>query len=623
MKDAGRANGQKPSRGKFFAFLRKKGSGKAKRSPEAQSSEPSPVLSAEELAAIEAERERLAQEMIQREIDSMVRAEGSRLYQVFQLHHGLPPVTDDKGCYSLAVFTDNNDLPTYEERALLIRLDRELAPFYDYAFDPMASVRAESAAADGYGAPGNEVEANVRSKFASRKSIDATCRVLMPDDALNAYLFVLPPQDGGSGFTKDDVAKALKSEKVSFGVIDECIDAVVVQQKYLAIVKVAEGMAPTDGIDGEIVDRFYREVKIRLKERADGTIDYRDLGWLQTAGKGDVICDIIPPLPQKDGKNVCGKPVPGKTGMEAEPPVGDGAIISDDGSKILAAMDGVVLFRQDCFHVEPLLTIESDVDTGVGNLDLIGSVIIHGDIRGGYSVKATGNITVRGRVENATVKAGGSIQVGNGMNGSETGVLRAEGDVACRYIEHSTVSAGNSVVSDTIVNSNVSAGNAIEVTTGRATIVGGRVAARNRIQAQTVGNYGNTLTTVILGETLESLEEKQELTQKNIALGKELAEKEKGLKHFEQRPVLNPDARKKYEDYKRAIQALRISIQDNRGRLDAIERSKPPNTGCFLRAGVVHPPLELTISGVRSTIRTGTSGVRYVLRSGEVIQIPY
>jgi hypothetical protein len=273
--------------------------------------------------------------------------------------------------------------------------------------------------------------------------------------------------------------------------------------------------------------------------------------------------------------------------------------------------------------VEPLLTIEGDVDTAVGNLDLIGSVIIHGDIRGGYRVKATGNITVQGRVENAYVRAGGSIQVGNGMNGSETGVLRAEGDIVCRYIEHSTVSSGHSVVSDAIVNSNVSAGNYIEATTGRGTIVGGRIVARNRIQAQTIGNYGNTLTSVILGDTLESLDEKLELTQRGASLGKELAEKEKSLKHLGQRPVLNSNDRKKVDSIKGEILVLNNKIQEVNSRLDAIERSRPPNTGCYLRAGIVHPPLDLTISGVRTVVRAGTSGVRFVMRSGEVAQIPY
>jgi len=618
MKESERAKGQKSSTGKFFAFFRQKGSANAKKTPAPPLPEPEPEPSAEELAAQAAERERVALELIKREKDSMVKASGSCLYNLYQYHHGLPPVTDENGCYSLIVFTEYNELPTDEERALLTDFDRKLALTFDYTLYDTTAQKSGSAfsshSSSDFSVPGDDRVFGQNS---------AACHVLMPENALNAYLFITPPQVGGNGFTIEDVINALSDANVSFGVNNERIKAIVNEQNYLTIVKVAAGREPIDGKDGEVVELFQREITIKLKERADGTIDYRDLGWLQTTGAGDTICDIIAPLDPQDGVNVRGEPIAGNVGMKAAPLVGEGAVLSDDGCKLLSAIDGVVLFKQDRFHVEPLLTIENDVDTGIGNLDLIGSVIIHGDIRGGYSVKATGNITVQGRVENAFVKAGGSIQVGNGMNGSETGTLRAEGDVVCRYIEHSTVSAGHSVVSDAIVNSNVSAGNYIEVTTGRGTIVGGRIMARNRVQAQTLGNYGNTLTSVFLGDTLESMEEKQELTQKSITLGKELVEKEKSLKHLGQRPVLSQDDRKKSDDLRKSIESLRNEVQEVGNRLYLIERNRPPNTGCYLRAGVVHPPLELTISGVRTTVHSGTSGVRFALRSGEVVQIPY
>ena len=612
MKDAENEEGRKSFMGKFFSPFRKKKSGDAGAPTEPAVPEPVPEPSAEELAAIEAERERIAQEQIKRERDSMARAASSSLYKLYQSHHGLPPVTDDNGCYSLSVFTEHNELPTDEERALLIWLDQRLASAGKGSPGGVAPARKAAAAASGSGAPESEPG-----------RVDADCRVLMPENALNAYIFVLPPQNGGGGFTNEDVRHALFSANVSFGLIDARVEAVVAEQRYLTITNIASGIAPKDGKDGRVVDRFLREARIKLKERADGTIDYRDLGWLQTTARGDAISEIIPPLPPTDGKNVRGETVPGNTGKPAMPPIGVGVALSEDGSRLLATIDGVVLFKQDRFLVEPLLTIESDVDSAVGNLDLIGSAIIKGDIRGGYSIKATGNITVQGRVENAFVKAGGSIQVGNGMNGGDTGTLRAEGDIVCRYIEHSTVSAGNNVVSDTIVNSNVSAGNYVEVTTGRGTVVGGCVVARNRVQALTVGNYGNTLTSIVLGDTMESLEEKQALSQKSAALGKELSEREKSLKHLGQRPVMGPLDRKRAEELKKTIMSLTSALQEAKARLDEIERSRPPNTGCYLRAGVVHPPLELTISGVRTTVRTGTSGARFVKRSGEVVQAAF
>ena len=578
---------------------------------------------AEDLEAIEAEKAREAEELAQRENDNMVKVEGSSLYRIYEYYHGVPPVEDDDGRYSLVVFTENDELPTDEQRELLIGIDQKLVQEPEFWAGNKAMEQKPTSKDRGDSASGSGAVADSKEE-ADPAAVDSVCLILVPDDRLNAYLFVLPPLHGGGGFTKEDVSEALSEALVSFGIVDDKrIRAVVDAQKYLAIVQVAAGTSPIDGKDGEVVDLFKREVGITLKERPDGTIDYRDLGWLQTAKAGAVISEILPPTDAQDGLCVRGTPVSGTPGEEAEPILGSGVVLSEDGSKIMAEIDGVVLFMHNCFHVEPLLEIETDIDSSVGNLDLAGSMIIKGDVRGGYTVKATGNITVLGRVENAIVEAGGSIQVGNGMNGGETGTMRAGGDIVCRYIEHSVISAGNKVVSDAIINSDVSAGNTIEVTSGRATVVGGRLMARNRIHAQTIGNYSNSLTTIILGDTLENLAEKQELIQKKQSLGKELNEKDKGLKYMKQRTVTSASDRKKLNDLKAAIKHLKKELAEVDDCLDTIERNQPPKTGCYLRAGKIYPPVELTISGVRTVIRADAFSVRMVVRGGEVVQMPY
>ena len=577
----------------------------------------------EELEAIEAEKARAAEELAQREKDNMVRAYGSALYKIYEYYHGVPPVEDDDGCYSLVVFTENDELPTDEQRELLLGIDKKLVKEPEcwggskaLTKKPPAKDRSDIASGSSAAADSAEEEPPA--------AVDSVCMILTPDDRLNAYLFALPPLHGGRGFTKEDVAEALNEAQVSFGIADDRrIEALADAQKYLAIVQVAVGTSPVDGRDGEVVDLYQREVGIKLKERPDGTIDYRDLGWLQTAKAGAVISEILPPTDAQDGVCVRGLPVPGTPGEEAEPILGSGVVLSEDGSKILAEIDGVVLFANNCFNVEPLLEIETDVDSSVGNLDLAGSMIIKGDVRGGYTIKATGNITVMGRVENAVVEAGGSIQVGNGMNGGETGAMRAGGDIVCRYIEHSVISAGNKVVSDAIINSDVSAGNTIEVTSGRATVVGGRLMARNRIHAQTIGNYSNSLTTIILGDTLENLAEKQGLIQRRQALAKDLAEKDKGLKYMKQRTVTSASDRNRLNDLKAAAKHLKKELAEVDSCLDTIERNQPPKTGCYLRAGKIYPPVELTISGVRTVLRADAFSVRMVVRGGEVVQMPY
>ena len=70
----------------------------------------------------------------------------------------------------------------------------------------------------------------------------------------------------------------------------------------------------------------------------------------------------------------------------------------------------------------------------MGNINFTGSVVIHGDVLEGYSVKAKGDITVMGIVEGARLSAGGDILLHKGMRGMRTGVLEAEGDITAKFL---------------------------------------------------------------------------------------------------------------------------------------------------------------------------------------------
>ena len=75
----------------------------------------------------------------------------------------------------------------------------------------------------------------------------------------------------------------------------------------------------------------------------------------------------------------------------------------------------------------------------------------------GYTVKATGDITVNGAVEGATLISGGKIVIKRGMQGMEKGVMRAGGDIISNFIESSKVHASGRIITDAIMHSDVEA----------------------------------------------------------------------------------------------------------------------------------------------------------------------
>lgn len=98
-----------------------------------------------------------------------------------------------------------------------------------------------------------------------------------------------------------------------------------------------------------------------------------------------------------------------------------------------------------------------------------------GNVLAGFSVQASGDVTVGGIVEGSQVSAGGSIIVNRGMNGNLVGSLAAGKDIHCKYMENANVQVDGDLYVDSIVNCEISCGSRIYAKTGRGVIIGGNV----------------------------------------------------------------------------------------------------------------------------------------------------
>ena len=123
--------------------------------------------------------------------------------------------------------------------------------------------------------------------------------------------------------------------------------------------------------------------------------------------------------------------------------------IGADDEIIVAGGDGTLThFVNDVYEV-------SDVDTSTGNIEYSGNVCVLGNVKTGFSIKADGDVEVRGVVENATVEATGNVTIARGMNGMSKGTITAGGNVVAKFLENANVNAGGYVHSEAILHSNV------------------------------------------------------------------------------------------------------------------------------------------------------------------------
>ena len=334
----------------------------------------------------------------------------------------------------------------------------------------------------------------------------------------------------------EDIMNYLSEQDIVYGIMKEDIADYCKNREYSKELVAAQGKSPIDGKDAEIVYNFDISDEQKFSEKEDGTIDFRNLNNVINVRKDTVLCSIIPPLNGEKGIDVYGQAVNFKPGRTTSFNYGNNTYISEDGSQLLASTDGCVEYKNGKVFVEDVYRAKN-VDNSTGNIDFIGSVIISGDVKAGFTVKAKGDIKIRGMVEGAFIESGGEVVISKGMNGMGKGSIHAKGNVTSKYIENALIVSDKCIYAEALINSEVKAGESIMLRGATATIIGGSSTAENMIYAKTIGSRTNPETNVIINltkyqEEQKLLYEKQKLNRK---FEKQLTVKNSELKETEEK----------------------------------------------------------------------------------------
>ncbi len=522
-------------------------------------------------------------------------AAGNSLYELYVRRMGLPPVEDAEATFLLSQFIEGDQPPSEEQRAWLTQAERSARELMKKNQKPQ-----------------NEEE------LIQEEAVDAQVLVFVARDKMSAYLFAFPPVMGGRGADEEMLRAALEERGVVFNVDEEKLQRQGERPHYFRLMQIATGELPIDGENGQVIDHFKRELEIRLTVREDNTIDYKDLGWLQTVSEGQLICELIPPTNAISGHDVTGGEVKGKNGQKAVAPMGQNTKMNEEGDQLVSTIEGVVSFANGRFRVDPILIIKGNISTETGNIDSVGDILIHGDIQEGFTVQATGNITVQGMIEGANVIAGGDIQVGRGMNGNSHGMLQAKGEVRSKFIENATVTAGGKIVCDTIINSTVSSDTALMVTTGRGAIIGGHITALERIEAKTIGNQSNRNIVITMGSTANYLRDKHEMEQKHRALENEVEETQKNIRFLDAGLNSAPESAQLADDLKLKLSVLKMQLAGTARQLEELNKKQVKNSECRLRVEVLYPPAQITIGDATKIQRQTAFNATVYYNKGEI-----
>lgn len=316
-------------------------------------------------------------------------------------------------------------------------------------------------------------------------------------DNMAAYLRVIPAYPAQT-ILFDDVFEYLAQNNITYGVCEDAIRTFCQNGKFYSELICAKGSPPEDGTDGSLNYKFDLDTGLKPKEREDGTVDFRDLGLVKNIAKGELLCQITPPEPGKDGMNIYNHIVPYIKGKLPLLPYGTNTVISEDGLSLIANVDGCIEFTKSAINVSDVFIVHGDVDNASGNINAVGSVIVQGDVREGFYIKAGKDISIRGMVEGATIEAKGTISISSGMNGMGKGVLRAGGNIVGKYFENANLYSDNDIYADILMNSKATAGGSIILKGRKALMIGGVYQAAQKIFAKTIGSSSRTVTSVTI-----------------------------------------------------------------------------------------------------------------------------
>ena len=456
---------------------------------------------------------------------------------------------------------------------------------------------------------------------------NAKIEIEISDNKMTAALFVVPPK-GGKMVTFEKIMEELSAKGIKYGIDENKIREIVNNNIFNTSIVIASGTPPVDGEDGKI--QFYFDTNRNLKPKLleDGTVDYHNLGLVINVQKGQLLAEIIPPTNGTPGMTVTGKTVKAKDGKRPIIHAGKNVIVSEDGSKLLADIDGQPVFYNNKLSVLPVLEIKGDVGPATGNIDFLGSVIVLGNVKSGFTIKASQDLEVYGIVEAAQIEVGGNIVIKRGVQGQGKGFLEAGQDFTARYIENATVIAGNNIVIfEAAMHSHLIAGRDIRLEGKKGLIVGGTAKAGEKLIAKTIGSPMSTYTEIEVGINPTLKINYQNICSKLADIEKDLLKIDQALnvlQRLKEKNLLTQEKQVLFDKLvltREALKNQQLELKEEKERLDSVMSHS--GRAKISASNICYSGVSLVIGNASLKVRDKVNHVTFYNYEGQIRFGPY
>ena len=216
----------------------------------------------------------------------------------------------------------------------------------------------------------------------------AFCIYSIDNDKMNVTAVMYPPVGTGSEMTCEEVIGDLTAKGIIYGVNEDTIKEVIRNKAYNTPFVAAKGDEPVQGKDAEIEYLFNTHNIAKPKVKEDGTVDYHELDLITSVKAEQVVAKIIPVDKGIPGRNVMGAEIPPNRVNKKNFKFTRNAYISEDGLSLISKVNGHITLEGDKILISDIYDVPVDVDNTTGDIEYEGNVIVHGNVRAGFTLKA-------------------------------------------------------------------------------------------------------------------------------------------------------------------------------------------------------------------------------------------
>ena len=244
----------------------------------------------------------------------------------------------------------------------------------------------------------------------------------------------------------------------------------------------------------------------------------RDLGDIICVKVGDPLAKKIPLTDGIQGYTVTGEILEPKPGEDIDMHVGEGTSLSPKNNSILVSTKvGLPRIIENGMEVDSVYQLKN-VDVSTGHVKFEGSVIIDGDVCEGMKVFATGDISIGGFVESASLDAGGDITIGTGIIGKKQEIegvdvseismsvnINAGGKVFAKYSQYAEISCHSLRIENQMMHNIVNVAKTLWLGSedkANGKLIAGHIRVGESVRAGTVGATAGSQTIISFEEKI-------------------------------------------------------------------------------------------------------------------------